>query len=76
MLEELETLTRINTVLNVVPLIVLAGVTRIFVRQRQLGEEVIECKKKISVLEKLRDEDAKKIERLQDFQERISERRD
>jgi len=76
MVEQFETLLRINTVLSVVPLFVLAGVTRIFVRQRQLGDELIECKEKISVLEKLREEDKEDIGRLQDFQERMSERRD
>ena len=71
MLGELETLIRINTVLNIVPLVVLAGVTRIFVRQRQLGEEVTSSKKDIEVLQALRIEDRKLIERLLDSRERI-----
>ena len=73
MVEDLTTLLRINTVLAVVPIIVGVGVTRILTRQAQDRKNITECKEKISVLEKLREEDTKKIERLQDFQERISE---
>jgi len=74
MVEQFETLLKINTVLSVVPLFVLAGITRIFVRQRQLGEELIECKTEIAVLKAQREEDRTKIQRLQDFQNHISER--
>jgi len=74
MVEQFETLLKINTVLSVVPLFVLAGITRIFVRQRQLGEEVTECKKEIAVLKAQREEDRTKIQRLQDIQNHISER--
>ncbi len=76
MVEQFETLLKINTVLSVVPLFVLAGITRIFVRQRQLGEELTQCKKEIAVLQSQRKDDIIKIERLQDFQNHMSERRD
>jgi len=67
MMEELETLLRINTVLSMVPILVGVGVTRILARQRQMREDLDEVRKEAAVLE-ARGEDAKeRVVRLEDI---------
>jgi len=65
MVEELETLLRINTVLQVVPFFVMAGVTRLIARQRQTHEDLKKTQEDIAVLKAQREEDCSKIDRLQ-----------
>jgi len=67
MMEELETLLRINTVLSMVPILVGVGVTRILARQRQMREDLDGVRKETAVLE-ARGEDAKdRIVRLENI---------
>jgi len=70
MLEELETLLKINTVLQVVPFFVMGGVTRLLARQRQTHDDLKKAQEDIAVLKAQRDEDCTKIERLQDIHNR------
>jgi len=70
MVQELETLLRINTVLQIVPFFVMAGVTRLMMRQRQSHEDLKKAQEDIAVLKAQREEDCSKIDRLQDLHNR------
>lgn len=76
MVEEFENLLKINIALGIIPVFVMIGVTRLIARQERTQREISETKQDVAVLKAQREEDRAKIERLQDFQNHISERRD
>ncbi len=74
MVEQFETLQKINIALGLIPVFVMVGVTRLLARQRKHEEDTTKNAKDIAVLQAQREEDRTKIARLQDFQNHISER--
>jgi len=67
MIEELETLLKVNTVLSLVPLLVGVGVTRILARQRQMREDLDQVRKEAAVLDARAEDTKERVVRLEDI---------
>jgi len=71
--EQFKVLLWLNVVLSLIPIIVGIGVRMVLTNIRAHREEFLEMTKEVAVLKAQREEDRAKIERLQEFQDRISE---
>jgi len=67
MVEELETLLRINTVLAVVPIIVGVGVTRILARQQEVRRDLKRVMEENAVVHAQVEDARERIIRLEDL---------
>ena len=74
MTEQFKALLWLNVILSLIPIIVGIGVRMVLTNIRAHREEFQDITKDVAVLKAQREEDRAKIERLQDFQNHISER--